>query len=196
MSGNRRKTETAPVAAPPYSHALQVQTLSRGRATRFDLRPSEPERAAIATFLGLHSLEALRLKGDLMPRGAEGWRAKGRLTANLAQSCVITLAPVPQKVDERVVRDYLPEAELEVGDDVTLDIEGDDDPDGFTDQIDLGHLLIEALALALEPYPRAPDAELPDQQFAPPGVEPLTDDVLKPFAKLASLREKLAGDDT
>ena len=54
-------------------------------------------------------------------------------------------------------------------------------------------MALEALALALDPYPRAEGAALGDARFAPPGTQPLDEEALKPFAGLAELREKLAG---
>ena len=55
-------------------------------------------------------------------------------------------------------------------------------------------LSCEALSLALPLYPRAPGAELGAQVFAPPGAEPLTDDVIKPFAGLAGLARSMKKD--
>ena len=49
------------------------------------------------------------------------------------------------------------------------------------EQLDLGEAAAEQLALALDPYPRAPDAVLPDIPDEP--------EVL-PFATLASLRRR------
>jgi hypothetical protein len=57
--------------------------------------------------------------------------------------------------------------------------------------IDPGLLAVESLALALDPYPRASGVPRAEYQAAPPGVAPLADDDLKPFAKLAVLKEKL-----
>ncbi len=59
--------------------------------------------------------------------------------------------------------------------------------------IDPGVLAIESLALVLDPYPRAPGVPPADWQAAPPGVPPLGEGDLKPFAKLAVLKEKLGG---
>jgi uncharacterized metal-binding protein YceD (DUF177 family) len=57
--------------------------------------------------------------------------------------------------------------------------------------IDVAALGIEALALALPLYPRAPGAAFGEAVFAAPGVAPLTSESLRPFAGLASLAEKL-----
>ncbi len=67
--------------------------------------------------------------------------------------------------------------------------EEDEDIEPLGDRIDLGLVAIEALALALPPYPRKEGAAL---------AETLPDDAeetetVKPFAALAALRDKLDG---
>jgi hypothetical protein len=54
--------------------------------------------------------------------------------------------------------------------------------------------MIEALSLALPPFPRAADAEPVDITVTEPGAAPLDADAVKPFAGLAGLRDKLTGD--
>ena len=179
----------------PLKHVFDVATLSRARETRFDLRPDAGTRQRIAGFMGIEALEQMRFKGHLQPRRKTEWRLEARLTASLQQACVVTLAPVPAAIDETIVRELLPipagteEIEIEVGPDE------DDGPDYFEDQIDVGAIALEQLALALEPYPRAAEAALDAAQFTAPGIAPLTDADLKPFAKLASLKEKLSKSD-
>ena len=176
----------------PFSHSVQPHRLSRKKPLAFDLSPDATQMTAIAAFLKIESVANLRLKGKLIPVGREDWRAEGRLTAIATQRCVVTLTPVDQRISEEVKRVYVPLSEIEDDDVIDLDQDGDDEPDGYADRIDLGHLLVESLALSLEPYPRAEGAELAQARFAPPGIAPIEDDDLKPFAKLAGLRQKLA----
>ena len=50
---------------------------------------------------------------------------------------------------------------------VFVDLEGDDMPDHFEGhEADLSDLIVETLALAIDPYPRAPDASLEDRASA------------------------------
>ena len=126
-----------------------------------------------------------------MPVGQQDWRAEGRLTAVVQQSCVVTLTPVAQQIDDQIARLYVPVEDLESATEVDLSADESDEPDGYEDRIDIGHLCVECLALTLEHYPRADGAELAQSLFAPPGAEPLDDEAIKPFAKLAELRQKL-----
>jgi hypothetical protein len=71
---------------------------------------------------------------------------------------VVTLVEVPARIEEHFGRSYAPNSnvdELEV----TIDFDGEDPPDPLVGgTIDIGEAAAEALALALDPYPRAPGA--------------------------------------
>ena len=175
---------------------MHVNKLSRARPTRIDLRPERDELDATVRFLGLASLRELRLKGEITAQGATGWRADLRLTADLEQYCVATLAPVRERIDERVIRMFLPRAEIPETAEIDLSLDDEDDAEAFDDFIDMGLIAVEALALAIDPYPRAVDAPSDARMFAPPGVDPLSDDALNPFAKLATLKENLRRDES
>ena len=113
------------------------------------------------------------------------------MTADVVQACVATLEPVPARIDEDLVRGFIPEDAYSATLEEDLDPDAEDAPDTFGTVIDLGATALEALALALDPYPRATEASADPVRTAPPGVEPLTDEALRPFAKLAALKEKL-----
>ena len=179
----------------PLKHVFDVATLSRARETRFDLHPGSDERQSIADFMGIEALDQMRFKGHLQPLRKSEWRLEARLTAAVQQACVVTLAPVPAAIDEKIVRELLPLPAGTEAIEVEVGPEEEDGPDYFEDRIDVGAIALEQLALALDPYPRAADAKLEDAQFAGPGVAPMTDADLKPFAKLASLKDKLSKSD-
>ena len=54
--------------------------------------------------------------------------------------------------------------------------------------IDLGELAAEQLGLALDPYPRKPDAEVPAEWKAEPVEEPVAAERPNPFAILEKLK--------
>lgn len=200
---SRRPPVPAPVSArasahrapaePPLRRPIPVRTLSRRQAHPFDLRPEGEEAGDIARFLGLKALRGLRFRGELAPSGDEGWRIEGELSAEVVQSCVVTLEPVGQRIHEEVARDYVPEYAYRPPAEIDIDPDAEDDPDPFDSVIDPGLLAIESLALVLDPYPRAPGVPPAEFRAAPPGVSPLVDGDLKPFAKLAVLKDKLGG---
>lgn len=170
---------------------MQVGGFRRSGPTPFDLRATTAECEAIAGFLDLARLTRLRWRGTIMPEGEDGWRLDARLTADLAQTCVATLEPVPARIDEQVTRHFVPD-DLPIS--IDIDPGEDDEPDTFDDAIDPGAVAIEALALALDPYPRAAGIEPIDLRATPPGAAALDDGALKPFSGLAALKAKLEGE--
>lgn len=191
---NAKSSDANDPRAPdaPVREILRPHAMTRSKPTRFDLAPDQAGQDALARFLQVLSVENARFKGEIRPVGKEDWIVEGRLTARVAQACVISLAPVMQDIDEAVRRRFIPADEIGEDDEIDLDLDAEDDTDGYTDRIDLGLLMTEAIALALDPYPRAADAELGDAEFSPPGAEPISDEIVKPFAKLAALKEKLS----
>lgn len=184
---------TQPKDALPFSHPIRVADLSPHEATAFEIIPSEAQCRAIAADIGVPALRKIRFTGTLAPMGKRDWKMQARLGATVTQDCVVTLAPVTTRIEDEVSRHWIaglvtaPEGdEVEMPDDVTQE------PLGV--EIDLGEVLVEALALALPLYPRAEGAALETQNFTEPGITPMTDEAARPFAGLAGLRDKLSGE--
>ncbi len=176
---------------PAFSHPMRVAALATRKPTRFKITPNAAERAALAQVLDLLDLPKVTFNGELRPTGSRDFILEAQLTADVVQACSITLAPVPAAIKDTVLRRYLANWVTPEGDEVEMP--EDDTSEPLPEVIDLGDVLTEALALALPLYPRAAGAELGEAIFAEPGVEPLKDEALKPFAGLAALKAKLSG---
>ncbi|SJZ86464.1 YceD family protein [Consotaella salsifontis] len=150
---------------------------------------------ALATYLDILKVESFALDLAASSWRGEGVRIEGRLTASVQQACVVTLEPVPQIIDEPVDAFYVPvgsklaqrlersQAETEV----EVDPEGDETPEIFSgDTIDVGGLATEILAVALDPYPRAPGAAFEVEEDG-------EDDTVSPFAVLKGLGSGTGG---
>ena len=109
-------------------------------------------RLKIAGVLAVSAQLKLQRRGDIIM--IEGW-----LTARVVQDCIVTLEPFEQTLDERFEVHLVPAG--------TEDEEpGPDEIDQipYTGHVvDLGEVVAEQLALVLDPYPRSPGAELPEQ---------------------------------
>ncbi len=177
----------------PVARPMRVAALSARQPTPFDITPDRAAREALAVLLGVTSIHHLRFAGTVAADGARDFRLTGDLTARVVQPCVVTLDPVTTEVAETVTRRYLAEW-TEPGED-EVEVPQDDTREPLGAIIDPAAVMAEALALALPDYPRAPGVSLGEVAVAPPGVAPLRDADVKPFAGLAALQRKLAGTD-
>jgi uncharacterized metal-binding protein YceD (DUF177 family) len=169
---------------PEFPRVIDLARLRDVTEFPFDIAPSETEAQAIARLMDARSVRKLRFAGRLMPVSRGGWQLEGRLGATVTQTCVVTLDPVTTRVDQDVRRLYLPDA-APAGADVILLPDEDEEIEPLPHRLDLGLVAVEALALALPAYPRKEGASLTEIGY---GEE---SEVVKPFAALAALRDKL-----
>lgn len=174
--------------SPPFSHPFRVAALPARKATRFDLHPGPGALAAIAGALGIPAVEAVRFRGELRPAGRRDWVLDADLEATVTQACVITLAPVTSRIAEGVVRRYVAELAEPAAEEAEM---ADETVEPLPAVIDAGAVMIEALALALPPYPRAEGADFAAAEARPEGTAPLpAEETVRPFAGLADLLGK------
>lgn len=144
------------MTAPEFARPVRLDTLGDG-ARPLTIAADEGERAALAVRFGLIGLERLEATASLVREG-EVVTARGRIVATATQACVATGEPVPARVDESFALRFVPEDAV-AGDEIELD-ETDLDTLGYTGSaIDLGEAMAQEFVLALDPFPRAPDAE-------------------------------------
>ena len=162
--------------------ALAVPLGSIRGGDRIDLVADQAECAAIRERLGLESLEAFRAHAVLELEGS-AVVAKGRLQASLAQACVASGEPIAERIDEPFELRFAPEPSGKPDEEVELAAADLDTifHDGAT--IPLGTALVDTLALAIDPYPRGPNAAAAMQEA---GV--LSEEEAGPFAALAALK--------
>lgn len=164
---------------------FRTAALPHRKPTRFAWTAGPRARAGLARSLDLPAIGRLSLAGEIRPEGRADFILTAQLVADVTQSCVVTLAPVPARLDEPVLRRFLADYAEPEGDEI--EIPEDDSAEPLPDLIDLAEIVREQLALALPPYPRAPGAELGEVVIAAPGATPLRDADLRPFAALARL---------
>lgn len=165
----------------PFTRHLALSAISPAGGER-DFVATEAELAAIVEEFGLVELRSLaghlylRRSGDLVT-------IEGRIVAEAVQACVVSLQPVVERIDQKFTRRLMRGQPAEPSTvEETIEIGEDDPPDAFAgDSIDVGVVLLEEFALALDPYPRAPGVE-----FAVP-EEAVVDEPDSPFAVLKSL---------
>jgi len=151
---------------------------------RFELDADERIRAAVAAALGLRALPRLQATFDVTRRGGDGLRVVGRVGATVGQTCVVTLEPIENEVEESIELDFVPPvpADLEgaAGKGRHVEVTSEETPELLHgDTVDLGAVAAEFLTLGIDPYPRKPGAVF---------QAPTEAEGDHPFAALASLR--------
>jgi uncharacterized metal-binding protein YceD (DUF177 family) len=155
-----------------------------------EMSASAAERSALAAANDLVSVDGLSATVDVERAPGGAVVVSGHVVADIVQTCVVSLAPVAAHIDEAFSVRYVrggqggsPEGEI------IVDLEAVDPPEMLTGPtIDVGALVEEHFILAIDPYPRAPGAELPAE--VPSGS---AGDPSSPFAALAAFARKTKG---
>ena len=170
-----------------FHHTLALSQIAVGKV-QFQLSPDIEALTAVAKDLDLERLLELSSTMTVRP-WLDGAAISGHFEARLEQVCGITLDIFEQtvggEIDLRVVPRGSPNAPIETEDrEVEWDSEVPDPPEVLDgDKIDLGAILVESLALAIDPFPRKPGAVF--------DYEPDTQEE-SPFAMLKRMTDKKA----
>jgi len=152
-----------------------------------DIAADLPVRTALARIAGLRELPRLEAHFDLTRSAGGGLHVVGRVSATVGQTCVVTLEPIVNEVEEEIDLLFVPHSAAPAGDDsqprAEVADESADAPEPLVGGgVDLGVLAGEFLLLGIDPYPRKAGAV-----FQPP-----PDVGAKgggPFAALAGLKK-------
>jgi uncharacterized metal-binding protein YceD (DUF177 family) len=143
---------------PELSRRVALDQIG-GQGVTLAISTSVDERAALARRFGLLAIDALDADVRLAPE-AGGVRLTGDIKAAVVYRCRVTNQPVPGMVRDRLSLLFLPPDLIDSGGDevelseAALDVEP---LDGGA--IDAGEAVAQTLSLALDPFPRAPDAD-------------------------------------
>lgn len=168
---------------PEFPRPHRLDQIGTGESN-VAIEADQDERAALARRFDLVALDHLAAR-FVLRRDAAGVRATGHLSAAVTQSCGVTGDPLPAKIDEDFAIRFLPEpTEDESHDEIEL-AEEDLDTVFYTGSaLDLGEAAAETLALALDPFPRSPNAAAILKQA---GV--ISEEEAGPLGALAGLKD-------
>ena len=170
----------------PWRAPVNVAQIPDGGLHR-EIEADAPARAAIAEAAGLRDIASVRAAFDLSHRSGGRVHVAGRVQAKVGQTCVVTLEPIENEIDEEVDLIFAPAEEI--APQIDADADDDDSVSEVADapepiengMIDLGRLATDVLYLAIDPYPRKQGAVF-EPQLAVPNPED------HPFAALKALQ--------
>jgi uncharacterized metal-binding protein YceD (DUF177 family) len=145
----------------PLTRKVKLATAEPGVEKTIEIE--EDERKAIVDLLDLVDLANLRFDYRLRHGAGKRVHVTGRLRADVVQTCVVSLEPVPATIDVPVEAEFWPPNKIAALEDRAEDpaqageIDWPEPIEG--DTIDLGPLVYETFATALDPYPKKTDAE-------------------------------------
>jgi uncharacterized metal-binding protein YceD (DUF177 family) len=172
----------------PLVRTLRVDEFKEGEERAIEV--NRAERDAIAALLDLRALDRLTFTFRLHRRGQGRLALQGTLAAAVTQTCVVSLEPVESTLDVPVEVEFWPVPMIddlasspdEAASHGTLDwpepIEGG--------KIDLGPVIYETLATALDPYPKREGVSFEWSEASSTGAEP--EQAESPFAALKRLK--------
>jgi hypothetical protein len=149
---------------------------------------SDATRAAMADLADLREVTSASASFDLTLKSGGRVHVTGEVRARIGQTCVVTLDPIENEINEAIDLMFAPSEQIRslsaLVDEAAQseDEEVPDPPEPIVDGvIDLGRLATDALFLAIDPYPRRPDAtfDLPPE---------IMDPADHPFAALKALQ--------
>ena len=143
-------------------------------------------RTQLVKLANLRDLPRLSAVFNLSRRGG-GVHVAGQVKARVGQTCVVTLEPLENDLDEPINLLFAPPLDTAAKDDGADHKAGDKEPPEplIEGRVDLGAIATEFLLLGIDPYPRKAGAEFAAVKTA--------DDSARPFAVLEALKKRLGG---
>lgn len=175
------------VPPPEFSRIERIDTIGAGART-VSITADEAERAALALRFGLLGVDRLEATFALQ-RDASGIVARGQVNAAVVQACSVTDDPLPVTVSEEVALRFVTEQEAAAEEEIELDSDALDTMAYDGNGVDLGEAAAETMALALDPFPRGPNAAA---ALRAAGV--ISEEEAKPAGALAGLKSLLGKD--
>jgi uncharacterized metal-binding protein YceD (DUF177 family) len=177
-----------PEKPDPWRVPVAVLQVPEGGLHR-ELDADDAVCKAMADVAGLREVLSAHASFDVTPKSGGRFHVAGNVRARIGQTCVVTLDPIENEIDEPIDLIFAPPEQIPqlaalVDDAIEGDAETPDAPEPIENgAIDLGKLATDALLLGIDPYPRKAAAVF-EHEITPPDPED------HPFAALKALKAK------
>jgi len=182
--------DSSPDANPdPWRVAVVVAQIPQQGIQR-RIEANAREREALARFAALRDVVSAVASFELTAKSGGRVHVSGRLRARIGQTCVVSLEPIENDVDEEIDLMFAPAEEVRrLADLIDEGLDADtgplaDPPEAIVNGvIDLGRIATDVLCLAVDPYPRKEGAVFAAEAAGKNAAE-------HPFAALKALQDK------
>lgn len=176
-----------PVPQAEFSRPIAADQIGPQETGR-EIVANAAERARLVERFGLLGLDRLAATLSLKRGRGGSIRVQGRFEAEVVQACVVTLEPVRARLSGSFAVAFGTGSAGGAGA-VVIAVDDADPPEELIEgRIDLGEIVAQQLAVALDPYPHAPGAG--EKAEASDQGESGAEKTASPFAALARLRER------
>ncbi len=166
--------------AAEWSYLVKIEELGNNPKT-FNFKADEQQRIDMARRFGIVSVESAQASVTLQPIGGGSIHAIGSVSADVTQSCVVSLMPVQTHAEDEFEGWFgdknkalsfakaKSDREAKKGQTEIEILEESVDPEPIINgKIDIGELATQYLSLALEPFPKIEGVAY---EFGPPESE-------------------------
>jgi hypothetical protein len=176
-------------AQPIWTETISFDEIPEG-GSHIHLVADQHTRDEMAKAASLRDVSRLEASFNIMRQGNRSLRIVGDVTANIGQTCVVTLEPVESEVHENFSLLFTESAGASIADDqgqATVEFGDADTPEPMhAGTVDIAAVATEFFLLGINPYPRKEGAVFEP----PPTVE---DQSSHPFAALSALKKGKTG---
>ncbi len=175
-----------------FSRPVRVSELpASGLHVQFEA--DDDERAALAGRLGVEAVLALGIDVTIVPGESGVLSVRGRVTGEVEQICSVSLDTMVNAISEPVAASFIRgksrKLETDADGEYVIDPEAEEDEPEVLEgtALDIGEIAAEHAVLAVDPFPRKPDADtiaIPDSGVPDEG----------PFAVLKAMKGSKAGE--
>ena len=141
---------------PEFSRSFRLDEIG-ATPLSVAIEANEEECAALAQRFALLDITALSATAQIKTRDHQ-YVAEGSFKAQVTQACVVTGERVPAKLNQRFKLRFIDELAAAPTPELELNFDGYDDMPLSGETIDLGEAVAQSVLLALEPFPRGPNA--------------------------------------
>lgn len=169
---------------PEFSHIIKLSEIGSTPSSG-KLSASEEERRKLAERFDLPKINTLDASYILLA-GEDRIGFSGRLESDLQQRCSVTGESFQIRLREKFDIAFVPRLEVEgTEEEIELTEEDCDIIEYDNSQLDLGEAIAQTLYLALDPFPRGPNADIVAREILK------SEEEAGPFGALAALKDKL-----
>ena len=175
-----------------FDQSIDIRQLPKGGKV-ISLVAGDDECRALEDRLQLRCVDNVAADLTLSSLGSRaGVQLTGSLRADIVQACVVTLEDVADHIEEELAVRFVEDVHAASNTTDDIDPEEDDIEHFSGDFIEISEVVVQYLALAIDPYPRAESVqESPESVYSSgSGANWDVEEKPHPFAELKKLKDK------